>query len=325
MAAPKSVRDGSDTAQSDTLDDRALDASGVRESRAGECSAGRHRLRVMGYLLGSRPVWLDCDKPLRVVCRDCDHETRWRCDGHRSSRCKPCSARYRRRVGRVASSGTSRQTGFQYLLTLTAPGARFHRMPSGDACPCTPPGGVDLPRWNASHSARWNTLRTNLRRQNPGLEFFRGVEVQARGALHDHAMVWSPTPLRKRDLAGLALSAGFGHSLDLAECPPGSKRAAYYVSKYVTKATDSRHEVPWWGQVIDYGTGEVTEGVVDGRYRTWSMSRGWGLTMAAVRSEARAFVAELEARNAFLGMGVLLAAFPDAVLDDIDTPPPRSP
>jgi hypothetical protein len=147
-----------------------------------------------------------------------------------------------------------------------------------------------MARWNASHSSRWNWLRTNLRRAYPDLEFMRGVEVQTRGALHDHAMLWSPRPLAKGVVKELAMRAGFGHSIDLAPCEPGSQRAAYYVSKYITKATDSRHDVPWWGDVIDYETGEVTEGVIDGRYRTWSCSRGWGLTMAAVRAEAREFV-----------------------------------
>ena len=168
-------------------------------------------------------------------------------------------------------------------------------MPSGDVCPCTPAGGVDLARWNASHSKRWNHVRTELRRQHPGLEFFRGVEVQRRGALHDHAMVWSPTPLSAKAIRAVALRAGFGHSVDLAPAAPGSKRAAYYVSKYVTKATDSREDVPWWGDEIDYDTGEVTEGLVPGRYRTWSCSRGWGLTMRAVRAQARERVFEIRA------------------------------
>lgn len=163
-------------------------------------------------------------------------------------------------------------------------------MPSGDVCPCTPAGGVDLARWNASHSARWNRLRTALRRHHAGLEFFRGVEVQARGALHDHAMLWSPTPIRRRRLRELAMAAGFGHSVDLVECAPGSRRAAYYVSKYVTKSTDARADVPWWGIAdVDQDTGEITEGVIDGRYRTWSMSRQWGLTMAAVKADALAY------------------------------------
>lgn len=257
----------------------------------GGCAEGHHRLRPLGYLRGPRPAWLDCERPLQVVCRGCDYETRWRCDGHRESRCAPCAARYRRRVRRVAESGTRQaRGGWQYLLTLTAPGDSEHVDKFGQPCPCTPVGGVNLSQWNASHSRRWNHFRTLLRRRYPGIEYFRGIEVQTRGALHDHAMVWSPTPLRRPEVRRLAMNAGFGHSVDLAECALGSKRAAWYTSKYVTKATDMRAQVPWWGQSVDCETGEVTEGLMDGRYRTWSMSRHWGLSMKAVRAEARAWL-----------------------------------
>lgn len=278
---------------------------------------------VVGYLLGPRPAWLECDRPLRVVCRGCDYETRWACSGHRASRCKPCAARYRRRVGRVAESGTKRTTGYQYLLTLTAPGKERHKLPDGSWCPCTPAGGVDLARWNASHSARWNVVRGALRRDHPSLEFFRGVEVQGRGALHDHAMVWSETPLRRAEVRAVAMRAGFGHSVDVAPAPPGSKRAAYYVSKYVTKAADSRRDVPWWGETVDHETGEVSEGVVAGRYRTWSMSRQWGSTMSMVRREARDWI---NARNAELEFAT---AHPDGLQLELlpgpdESPPPPS-
>lgn len=242
------------------------------------------RMRVVGYLRGPRPDGLDCDSPLRAVCvSGCDRVTEWRCQGHRESRCRPCAARYRRRVRSVAHSGMSRPEGYLYLLTLTAPGSKQHRMPSGDWCPCTPAGGVDLFVWNAGHSSRWNRLRTRLRQLHPGLQFFRGVEVQQRGALHHHSMTWSPTPLSLREVRRLAMLAGYGHAVDLAECAPGSRKAAYYVSKYVTKACDVRSAVPW----VDTATGEV----VEGRYRTWSMSAEWGLTMAQAKQQSRDYAA----------------------------------
>lgn len=169
-------------------------------------------------------------------------------------------------------------------------------MPSGEWCSCTPPGGVDLADWNASHSRRWNHLRTALRRRYPELEFFRGVEVQQRGALHDHAMVWSPVPLRKGTVKDLVMRAGFGHAIDLAPIT-SAKQVAYYVSKYVTKATDSRDDVPWRAQVVDEDTGEVTDEVVAGRYRTWSSSRRWGLTMRAVRAAAREAIERRQAED----------------------------
>lgn len=324
MAAPQSVRDESGTAQADTRSGEP--AGGIPGGGPGprDCSAGRHRLFVVGYLRGPRPAWLDCDRPLQVMCRDCDHETRWACSGHRESRCKPCSGRYRRRVARVAASGTSRADGWLYLLTLTAPGDREHRMPSGDVCPCTPRGGVDLARWNASHSSRWNRFRTALRRDEPDLEFFRGVEVQGRGALHDHALMWSPHSLTKRRLKELALAAGFGHSVDLAPVT-SAKQVTYYVSKYVTKATDSRSSVPWWGVAdVDESTGEITEGDVDGRYRTWSKSQRWGLTMADVRREALDWVRAREAQLAADGMLTLLMAFGDAEWSVAPEIPPLS-
>lgn len=86
----------------------------------------------------------------------------------------------------------------------------------------------------------------------------------------------------------MALAAGFGHSLKLTLLTGRrqAKDAARYAAKYVTKAADVRAAVPWWGHAVDMVTGEVTEGLVDAEYRTWSMSRNWGLTMSAVRAEA---------------------------------------
>lgn len=253
-----------------------------------------HRMRVVGYLRGPRPPGMDCESPLRVVCRACDHHAAWSCQGHRESKCRPCAARYRRRVRAVAHSGMGREAGYLYLLTLTAPGDRAHsygRGPGRQLCRCTPAGGVDLGEWNATHSRRWNHFRTRVKAKYEGLQFFRGVEVQQRGALHDHAMVWSPVPLDPRWLREVAMDAGFGHELDLAPCVPGSKRAAYYVSKYVTKATDARESVPWATDYVDVETGEMSRGDGPGRYRTWSMSREWGATMADVRARAAAYAA----------------------------------
>lgn len=246
-----------------------------------------HRLRPYGGLLPHGSHGLDCHQPLRVVCRDCDFTTAWACGGHRESRCRPCATRYRRRVRAVAESGLARGGGYFYFLTMTAPGESAHRVGrTGRLCPCTPVGGVDLAAWNTSHSRRWNHFRTRLRQEVPTLQFFRGVEVQDRGALHDHAMVWSPVSLSKSWLRQLAMTAGFGHSLDLEQVQPGSKKAAYYVAKYVTKGADLRADVPWLGERVDLKTGEVTFGLVDGRYRTWSMSQYWGMKMAHARAKA---------------------------------------
>lgn len=268
-------------------------ASELHDSRV--CRDGRHRMYVVGYLHGPAPTGLDCLSPLRVLCRDCDHRAAWACSGHRESVCRPCAARYRRRVRTVAESGMRRESGYLYLLTLTAPGKGVHHKRGGEVCRCTGPGGVDLAAWNTTHSRRWNHFRTRLRQAYPDAQYFRGVEVQTRGALHDHAMVWSAEPLPLSWVRELAMDCGFGHSVDLAPCIPGSRKAAYYVAKYVTKATDSRESVPWIGERLDVRTGEVTVGLVPGRYRTWSTSREWGTTMAAVREAAREYAASKRA------------------------------
>jgi hypothetical protein len=195
------------------------------------------------------------------------------------------------------------------MLTLTAPGEREHKRfsPGGwradrPDCPCRV---EHLGEWNASHSKRWNHLRTLLRREYPDLEFMRGVEVQRRGALHDHVILWSASPIDIVAIQGLALRAGFGCSCDWAPAEPGSRKLAYYISKYVTKACDARDLVPWLA--VDLATGEILSDRAT--YRTWSMSRDWGLTMAQVR----AVCAEFAARAAAARLDGTLAVLRDVL------------
>lgn len=212
-----------------------------------------------------------------------------------------------------------RGSGYLYLLTLTAPGDSQHKIGgSRQVCACTPAGGIDLGEWNASHSRRWNHFRTRMKAEYEGLQFFRGVEVQGRGALHDHAMVWSPVPLDKGWLREVAIAAGFGHSVDLALCEPGSKKAAYYVSKYVTKATDARSSVPWAQDWVDRATGEVFRANGPGRYRTWSMSREWGSTMAQVRAQAAAYAALKRQEKDARDLELALLAVADLAMPTVD-------
>jgi hypothetical protein len=138
-------------------------------------------------------------------------------------------------------------------------------------------------------------------------------------------MTHSDTQVSIATVRRLAIRAGFGHSVDLAPCEAGSRKAAYYVSKYVTKATDARESVPWAADLVDLDTGEVTRGVIAGRYRTWSMSREWGDTMAAVRARAAAYALvkrderdAVELREAFF---VLTAAFGALTMADDAAPP----
>jgi hypothetical protein len=134
----------------------------------------------------------------------------------------------------------------------------------------------------------------------PNLEFFRACEVQKRGALHHHMLVRSPEPLLLSWIRQAAMDAGYGHSVDLKVIERHSRKAASYVAKYVTKATDLREEVPWLGEVVDTDTGEVTVERVPGRYRTWSMSRGYGDSMAAVRADAALYARLRSAERAWL-------------------------
>ena len=153
-----------------------------------------------------------------------------------------------------------------------------------ESCRCAGRMVGGLGSWNASAGKRWNVLRGALGRLYPGAEFFRAVEVQERGAIHLHVIWWALKPLVLKDVQRLAVDAGFGCVIDFKPAAAGDTRQAAYVSKYVTKATDQRGEVPW--DVVDLETGEV-EAVKDARYRTWSCSRGWGLTMKALEAGIR--------------------------------------
>ena len=187
--------------------------------------------------------------------------------------------------------------GYQGMLTVTAPSEDDHlgwvidwdgKSPR-PVCGCASSMVGGLGSWNASAGKRWNVLRGALARLYPGIEYFRAVEPQERGALHLHVIVWAPMPLVLKDVQGLAVAAGFGCVIHYRPAPAGDTGAAAYVSKYVTKATDQRGEVPW--DVLDKETGEV-EAVKDARYRVWSASGGWGMTMkiveAGIRDAARA-------------------------------------
>lgn len=276
------------------------------------CSDGQHAVRNMGTMRGRGPARLDCDQPLLRVCvrAGCYWQEYLPCKQSRRSVCRPCSIRYRRRIADVIASGLGhREGGFEYFGTLTSIGDVVHckrahcdRAPycSHEICPCTKEDSPDLATWNASHSRRWNHFMTVLRRRYPGIKFLRGVEPQdgkrrtsgpGRLALHDHFLLWSPVPISGREIRDLAITAGFGHASGgkrgWVPVMPGSRREVYYVSKYITKASDQRAQVPWRADVLDTVTGELLEGqVVAGRYRTWSTSRNWGLTLGQARAAA---------------------------------------
>jgi hypothetical protein len=189
--------------------------------------------------------------------------------------------RYRQCVRRVASGGISSVTflgSHVYMLTLTAPGDREHRLPSGRLCRCTPIGGVDKAAWNTAAVAKWNDLVTDLARLlGVDVQYFKAVEVQKRGALHLHVLMRLALPcgITMSKLRQLAIRHGFGHEVDL-RVADGS--AAAYVAKYVSKSSADRACAPverrWWGlyEARAY------------RWRTWTASRRWGESMASVRT-----------------------------------------
>jgi hypothetical protein len=187
--------------------------------------------------------------------------------------------------------------GFLYFATITAPGATAHRVPGAGSriCACTPPEGVDLAEWNPTAGKRWNRLLIEWERvttERP--QFFRAVEPQKRGALHFHILIRSSLPISVKELRTIALRAGFGHEVDLKVLDPGSRQAAHYVTKYVTKGVDERVGVPWNTDRVDKRTGELLgrrQG--EATYRAWSMSQGWGESMAEVREAMRLLAGRL--------------------------------
>ena len=271
---------------------------------------GSHRVRQMGYVRGPRQDGLNCDRPVQFVCLNagCKFRPISTCKSLRGSKCGPCSTRQSLKIRRIATDGLQRRcaTGYEYLVTVTAPGEAEHlqwvigwdgKTPR-PVCGCERHLEDGLGRWNASASKRWNRLRGALKRRHPEMAYWRGVEVQdgkrckkgceGRGAIHYHSLIWSADPLDSQEVQSLAMRAGFGCVMDVQLMKRGDTRAAAYASKYVSKSTDQRGQVPW--ETLDVRTGELAE-VKDAPYRVWSCSRDWGLTMKvideAIRDAAR--------------------------------------
>lgn len=227
----------------------------------------------------------DCDEPLLLANRGRLREQR--CRATSVARCAPCGETYRKRVRRIAVEGCKLYTGLDVvMITLTAPGTSQHTMPSGDVCPCTPDGGVHLAEWNGTCSIRFSRFLEDLRRSTGvKLQYFRAAEVQKRGALHFHILVRVPKGCRVRistaSVRHYAIKHGFGHSVDVSGV--SAEHGASYAAKYASKAAAARSEMPW----MHRRTGELTNG--NGRYRVWTASRDWGVTMAGVRAAQAAW------------------------------------
>lgn len=264
--------------------------------------AGRHGARCpacsgwgmlpVGYLPRGQERRVDCDRPLRVVCREpsCGHVEQWACGASSSSRCIPCSERTRRHYARVIETGLTDAPGHAYFLTITSPGTAPHRqwvqgkVRHRPECSCHD-HGMTLGQWNRYESACWNRLRTALARTAGDLAYAGAVEAQERGALHRHVVIRTELPLDPHQVQALAMAAGYGCVFDLQEI--GSAAGiGRYLSKYVTKGGD-RDRVPWEATRVNTHTGEVTVSTTP-TYRLRSQSQSWGCSMREVRSIAAA-------------------------------------
>lgn len=265
-----------------------------------------HRMHVVGYVHRSPQTRTDCQQPLRSVCLNgCGHQTFWRCDCSDSSKCADCSERRRKLIARLVDMGATDRlgAGYTYFLTLTAPGTEAHRRwrqgKGGNdrpVCDCHD-NGLSLGDWNAQESACWNRLRLALSRLSQGsLTYIGSVEVQARGALHRHLVVNLDRPLLPEEVQALAMVAGYGCVFDLQPIRSAGK-AAWYISKYVTKSAGDRKGVPWIADVVDQETGEVRRLHTRATFRTWSSAQSWGYTLKGLREIARA---QAQARARYL-------------------------
>jgi hypothetical protein len=251
----------------------------------------------VGYVHRSERTRLDCQQPLRVVCGHCGWQTFWRCDCSSAAKCPDCAERRRRLVARLVDLGTTNRlgSGFTYFLTLNGPGENEHkRWRQGK-------GGKDRPEcdchhvwqdmskgdWNAGESGCWNRLRLSLSRLSErSLTYIGAVETQKRGVLHRHLVINLDRPLLPGEVQALAMVAGYGCVHDLQPIASASK-AAWYISKYVTKSSGDRENVPWRADVVDEETGEIRRMETVPTFRTWSSAQSWGFTLKGLREIAR--------------------------------------
>lgn len=308
-----------------TADDAGELAPSGRE-RTGCLDGAGHRMRVVGAVPSGPATRLDCEHPLRAVCRDCESVDFWRCDSYS---CGPCGEAKRRRLARLVDNGAAIHLSngrIGYFLTLTAPGTKQGHLrwyqgkkPSRRVeCGCEDHGHSDG-SWNAQESACWNRLRTSLTRER-SVTFCGAVETQARGMLHRHVLMFVDDVLTHEEVQALALAAGYGCVLDL-EPVRSSEKAARYISKYVTKASSDRAVVPW--ERLDEETGELIG--KRATYRLWSSSRRWGVTMKEIRAaqsaQARARANYLREWSALLADDVM-GHMPPALADSPSLSPP---
>lgn len=238
----------------------------------------------------------DCERPSRMFCLLCRLDQPVRCSATSRAKCAPCSERHRRRVATLARGGMTfpGRRGRLLFVTLTAPGQDV--LPwdrsvcsHGAGVKCSGPLGCrvqafEAARWNAAAPRMWDHFRRDLARvlDVSKIEAFGTWERHQRGVLHRHSVLVIPHGVgERRFLAAVRLTArrqGFGKQLDVQSARAG---AEWYLAKYASKSVD---EIPEMRYVDEYG-----EIIFGARYRPWSMSRGWWLSMSALKASQVAY------------------------------------
>ena len=188
------------------------------------------------------------------------------------------------------------------LLTLTAPGDGLSTGADGEGVRVHPRrwdqrGGVELDR--RAPVQRCHDLPAALvrgayaGRRNPRRQTTRPT-VQDAGALHFHVLLRVGTStcaprglpeerIRTAGYATLVIERGFGHEVDLQLAHPRRRLVLRQVRQQDRRRA---HQLA----VARPRTGEITTG--NDRYRPWSASQRWGLTMAQVRAAQAAWASQ---------------------------------
>lgn len=243
-----------------------------------------------------------------------------RCGSARKSRCEPCAKIKRGDIASVGRSGwVDRPTDRGYFVTLTAPGA--DQLP-WDTDQCLHGAGVAcsgsigcksdalaLSMWHAGIGQRWSWFMTEVRRLlGVDVQFFKTWEVQRRGALHLHSMMRADGVVTDRRMrAAIKLAArrwGFGKQVDIqvVDLADGlaTARTAGYCAKYASKSADDLLDVTR----LNFTTGEVRPVGL----RSWSASRRWGETMAAIKLRRCQYAASVAGSPTCASMSARAAA-----------------
>jgi len=278
-----------------------------------------------------------CENPVMYQCRFCLLSYNGNCGSRVATDCSKCEARYRNDVRLVCRQPMLvAKPGTPLFGTLTGPGAERHCLahtykdkkgmvqPSVKCdwerhdnglkaedgrmcreCPCSINNinhPDDMAVFNSCISRKFNDFVTELRRSVPGFEgvqYFRAIEPQKRGALHIHVVFIVKRAIKidallRATMTAIALRLGFGHQFDLKRVEGDELekiKTARYIAKYVSK-TDGHGKIPFWDEAITY---EVVEGsmmireVPRRRPNTWSSSRGWGMSMKRIKSQRAIF------------------------------------